>query len=336
MSTTWRSLFLVVSLPLVLGVACDPMAPGATGQLIVSPEAKFEAGRTLEIRLLADDGKPFDVATADLVVEYRHRQASWNLAEIEFPFQYDIGGGLGSSEHEHWRVIAWIAESEEVDRPKPGEWYGTRELSVEDCGAMISGYCGVMFGVDLAIEFIRADVSSRRVESELQPGEYIEESFGNYTMRCKEGGEDDARSIGTFVVTIYAGGSSLTDSTTDRLITETVVARDGMIQDCWMTDLDGDGNGEVVLFSKSAGSGGYANLHVYKFDGTDLQPIELPAPDPELMSGFQGRDWYEIEDGMLIRKFPLYLEGDANCCPEGGSRTIEFDSTTSTWEQSSS
>ena len=166
MNATWRTLLMGVFLPLVLGAACDPMAPGAVGQLMVSPQATVEDGRTLEMRLLANDGKPFDVATTDLVVEYPDQQASWNLAEIEFPFRYDIGGGLGSSEHEHWRVIAWIADSEDVDRPKSGEWYGSREFSINDCGVMISGYCGVMFDIDLEIEVILANISSRAVESE--------------------------------------------------------------------------------------------------------------------------------------------------------------------------
>lgn len=327
MNATWRTLLLVVSLPLVLGVACDPMAPGATGQLIVSPEAKLDAGRTLEIRLLADDGKPFDVATSDLVVEFRHRQASWNLAEIEFPFQYDIGGGLGSSEHEHWRVIAWIAESDEVDRPKPGEWHGTSEFSIEDCGPMISGYCGVMFGIDLEIEFVRADISPLRVESEPEPGEYIEETYGSYTMRCMEGNDDSARSIGSYIVRI---------STNGRPVTEVTGVRDGTIQDCWMANVDADEGAEVLLFSKSAGSGGYANLHVYKFDGTELQPIELPAPGPDTMSGFQGRDSYELSEGTLFRKFPVYSEADANCCPEGGSRVLEFDGVAGAWKLSGS
>ena len=161
MRTTWRTVFLVVSLPLVLGVACDPMAPGASGQLTLSPDSNLAEGRTLEIRLLPDEGKLFDPATVDLAVESGDRVASWNLAEIEFPFHYGIGGGIGNSEYAHWRVVAWIAESEEVDAPRPGEWYGTRVFTAADCGPMFSGYCGVIVGIDLEIEFIRADDASQ-------------------------------------------------------------------------------------------------------------------------------------------------------------------------------
>jgi hypothetical protein len=323
MNTTWRNLFLAISLPLLLGVACDPAAPGATGQLVVSPEAKLETARTLEIRLVPDDGKPFDVAKAHLGVETGHRAASRSLAEIDFPFEYEIGGGSGDSEHEHWRVVAWIAESEDVTRPNPGEWYGTREFTAEDCGPMFSGYCGVMFDIDLEIEFVRAGVASHRVASQPAPGEYIEETYGSYTMRCMEGTGDSARSIGSYIVRISANG---------RPITEVTGVRDGTLQDCWMRNIDADDDAEVLLFSKSVGSGGYANLYVYKFDGNQLQLIELPAPDPGLMGGFRGRDWYEVSDGALIRRFPVYEEDDPNCCPEGSDRVIEFDADAGAWK----
>jgi len=77
-------------------------------------------------------------------------------------------------------------------------------------------------------------------------------------------------------------------------------------------------------------------LYAYRFDGEVLQPIELPAPDSDLLSGYQGRDRYEVSDGTLFRRFPIYEEDDANCCPEGDDRVIEFDSATNTWRLSDS
>jgi hypothetical protein len=287
------------------------------------------------MRLLPDDGNPFDPAMANLSDQQRRRQASWPLAEIEFPFSYYIGGGLGSTEHENWRVVAWIAESEDVGRPQPGEWYGARLFTLEDCGVMVSGYCGRVSDFNFEIDSIREDVPPRKVDSALQPGQYIEESYGGYTMRCMEG-PDSARSTGSYAVYIYSGGGPLTGLTTDHLLTGTVGVRDGEIQDCWMTDIDEDGKAEILVFSRSAGSGGYGELIVYRFDGTELQPAELPDPDPDLMGGYQGHDEYELADGKLVRGFPVYLEEDSNCCPQGGDRVIEFDSTTKSWKLSDS
>jgi len=332
MKSASRASLLVILLPLVLGVACDPQGPGAMGQLMVSPDVRLD-GRTLELRLLPDDGKPFNPASTDLSDPGSHYSESWDLADVNFPFPYGIGGGIGTSEHAQWRLVAWIAKSVNVDRPKPDEWYGTRVFGLADCGVIFSKYCGVMIDVDLELEFVQAGVSPRKVESELGPGEYIEESFGNYTMRCREG-DDSARSIGTFVVGIYVADGSSADPKTDSLITEILGERDGEIQDCWMANIDADENAEVLIFSKSAGSGGYAQLQIYQFDGTDLQTAELPEVDASLMDGYQGRDWYELSGGKLLRHFPLYREEDANCCPEGGNRVIEYDGVSRSWKLS--
>jgi hypothetical protein len=324
-----RSKFLLLFIPVLLGAACDPLAPGATGQLSVSPEVNLEEGHVLEIRILPDVGEPFDLAQADFSDANRHWQDSLPLAELEIPIDYFIGGGLGSSEHEHWRVVAWISKSANVNQPAPGEWYGTSAFDAGDCGVAHSGFCGVMTNVDLKIESLLGGGALRKVESELEPGEYIEESFETYTMRCREG-DDSARSIGTYIVTVHAGA----DSTTQRLIAETHGVRDGTIQDCWMENVHGDEKAEVLVFTKSAGSGGFAELHMYEFDGTNLHVAELPDPDSDLVDGYQGRDWYDITDGRLIRTFPVYLKGDANCCPGGGSRTLEFDVINNSWRES--
>ena len=98
-----------------------------------------------------------------------------------------------------------------------------------------------------------------------------------------------------------------------------------------MTNIDADESAEVLLFTRSAGSGGYAQLYVYEFSGDELYPAEIPEPDADLMEGYQGRDSYEVTDGRLFRKFPIYLEDDSNCCPGGGDRVIEFDSANAVW-----
>ena len=100
-----------------------------------------------------------------------------------------------------------------------------------------------------------------------------------------------------------------------------------------MANVHGDDKAEVLIFTKSAGSGGFAELQVYEFDGANLHVAGLPDPEPDLMDGYQGRDWYDITDGSLTREFPGYLKGDANCCPGGGSRTLEFDAVNNAWRE---
>jgi hypothetical protein len=37
-----------------------------------------------------------------------------------------------------------------------------------------------------------------------------------------------------------------------------------------------------------------------------------------------GHDRYAIEDGYLTRRFPVYKNGDPNCCPSGGERILYY------------
>lgn len=144
-----RLLWMV--LPMLL-TACDPLGPGAIGQLIISPDIPLATGRRLEMRAFADDGKPFDPATVNWSGQGWLLAQSWDLAGISFPFSYEIGGGMGYTDHQRWRLVAWISGSEGAVQPRNGEWYGSRLFNLDECGMPFPGYCGVTVEVDLAIE----------------------------------------------------------------------------------------------------------------------------------------------------------------------------------------
>ena len=139
-------------LVILFSLACDPQGPGAMGQLTTSPEADVDDGRFLELCAFADDGETFDPATANLSERGRLMRESLDLAHVEFPFEYVVGGGMGTSEVRQWRVLAWIAESEALEGPGGGAWYGTRLFELEKCGAPHGDYCGIAEGVDFAID----------------------------------------------------------------------------------------------------------------------------------------------------------------------------------------
>ena len=202
--TSKRSRFLVLLVPLLLGAACDPQGPGAMGQLTVSPEVTLEAAGTLEIRFAPDDGNAFDPGSTNLSDENSDRRVSWNLAEIEFPFSYHVGGGLGTTEHEHWRVVAWIAKSSDVDRPMPGEVYGTRVFDVEDCGLVFSKYCGVMSDIDLEIDISRPGGSSGGRVTQLQAPQTMEGRWADAVQGCSLLSRD-ATTVGCYRVELDMG-----------------------------------------------------------------------------------------------------------------------------------
>ena len=152
MSTKRRARFLLPAIPLLLGVACDPQGPGAMGQLTVSADVDIVAGRTLELRAFPDDGQPFDPARANLSDRQWLLSQSMALTEAGVPVTYEILAPMGYTDHERWRLVAWIAESKDANRPGEGEWYGTRLFNLEECGMPFSGYCGVTYEVDIKID----------------------------------------------------------------------------------------------------------------------------------------------------------------------------------------
>ncbi len=108
----------------------------------------------------------------------------------------------------------------------------------------------------------------------------------------------------------------------ERLVGE----RDGTVAGLWFHDLDGDGRGEVLVATQSAGSGSHGGLELWRrmCDGTWTgQPA--PALSPEQEQGYGGHDRFRVGPEGVTREFPLYAEGDSNAAPSGGSRRLRLD-----------
>jgi len=77
----------------------------------------------------------------------------------------------------------------------------------------------------------------------------------------------------------------------------------------------------------SAGSGaagqllGFAVNQRQSLGFVDLAPMDAGSPEAQ---GYMGRDRFAVERDQLVRRFPLYLPGDANAAPRGGSRALFY------------
>ena len=94
----------------------------------------------------------------------------------------------------------------------------------------------------------------------------------------------------------------------------------------WLTDLDHDGNLEIAVTVRSEGSGGYASLLLFEITGSSVHEYRVPEELPqEVRQAYMGHDLFEIDhgsvgqEGFIERKFPMYLPGEPNCCPSGGT-----------------
>ncbi|WP_415406494.1 PliI family lysozyme inhibitor of I-type lysozyme [Sulfurovum sp. CS9] len=102
---------------------------------------------------------------------------------------------------------------------------------------------------------------------------------------------------------------------------------DGSVTGAEVADINGDGSPEIYVYVNSAGSGSYGSLVAYSannkksLSGIYLAPLE---DDKKNNVGYMGHDEFTIIENSFARRFPVYNEGDANCCPKGGTRQLQY------------
>ena len=120
---------------------------------------------------------------------------------------------------------------------------------------------------------------------------------------------------------------TLRASTLEGSLGQIQAEADGSITDVEVGDLNADGYPEIYVFVTSAGSGSYGSLIAYASNrNKSLSEIYLPPIDdsPALSKGYMGHDTFTVGKGVLVRRFPVYLEGDNNAEPTGGTRQIDY------------
>lgn len=102
---------------------------------------------------------------------------------------------------------------------------------------------------------------------------------------------------------------------------------DGPVELAEVGDLNVDGSPEIFVYTRSAGSGSYGGLIAYATNAKrSLSEIYLPpiADDPKASAGFMGHDEFRVVENTLVRRFPVYREGDTNAAPTGGTRQLQY------------
>jgi hypothetical protein len=97
----------------------------------------------------------------------------------------------------------------------------------------------------------------------------------------------------------------------------------GQVVGAEVADLNGNGLPEIFVYVQGAGSGSYGDLVAYAvIKGSNLSPITLPELTGANAKGYQGHDQFQVVEGCLTRRFPIYQPGDNNAKPSGGLRQI--------------
>jgi uncharacterized protein len=102
---------------------------------------------------------------------------------------------------------------------------------------------------------------------------------------------------------------------------------DGSVTRAEVADLNNDGSPEIYVYVTSAGSGSYGSLVAYSANNKKSLTGIYFAPlveDKQNSVGYMGHDEFAVIENSFARRFPVYNKEDANCCPKGGTRQLEY------------
>lgn len=123
-----------------------------------------------------------------------------------------------------------------------------------------------------------------------------------------------------------SGGYLILRSDSARLqYRSTSGALDGKLVDAWNMDMDADGDPEIFLQVEGEGEGSYLTMYVYEFGNSgNPRTIRFPDLSNSTMQQYRGQDSVYIEDGNIMREFPLFKETDNSNKPTGGRKMLQY------------
>ncbi len=99
---------------------------------------------------------------------------------------------------------------------------------------------------------------------------------------------------------------------------------EGNIIDVYNSDLDADGNPEILIQIKTKDTINYTNIYAYEFTYGKPQRIIFPQLNKSQSKGYRGNDNFYIKDGQLFREFPIFNGNGSMAKPSGQKRLLQY------------
>ncbi|WPV01833.1 hypothetical protein SNE26_08610 [Mucilaginibacter sp. cycad4] len=101
---------------------------------------------------------------------------------------------------------------------------------------------------------------------------------------------------------------------------------DGAIIDVYNSDMDVDGNPEILIQAKSKDTTNYTSIYAFEFNDNNSKPdkLDFPRLTSSQRKGYRGNDNFYIRDGKLMREFPIFNGTGKEAKPSGAKRQLEY------------
>jgi len=109
-----------------------------------------------------------------------------------------------------------------------------------------------------------------------------------------------------------------------RKYTTTTGDLNGKIVDVYNADMDADGNPEILIQAKGKDTINYTTIYAFEFNDNKAQKLDFPRLNSSQRRGYRGNDNFYIEEGKLIREFPIYTGSGAAAKSTGQKRKLEY------------
>lgn len=100
---------------------------------------------------------------------------------------------------------------------------------------------------------------------------------------------------------------------------------DGKIVDVYNSDMDVDGNPEILIQTKGKDTTNYTKIYAFEY-GTDnkANKRDFPRLTSSQRDGYRGGDNFYISEGKFIREFPIYNGNTKEAKQTGAKRKLEY------------
>lgn len=125
-----------------------------------------------------------------------------------------------------------------------------------------------------------------------------------------------SQAVGSFLILHSDSGRMKYNTTTGDL--------DGSIVDVYNSDMDLDGNPEILIQAKATDTTNYAIIYAFEFNNGRADKLDFPKLSSSQRKGYRGSDNFYIKEGKFMREFPIYDGNGKDAKSTGQKRLLQY------------